>query len=55
MSAVASATVLSPLTTAVPSVQNVPAPTAAGIRSEASNRTTSAVTRMSRNDCSNGW
>ena len=55
MAAVTSATVLSPLTAAVPSVQNVPAPTAAGIRSEASKRTTSALTRMLRNDCSSGW
>ena len=54
ISAVASATVLSPLTTAVPSVQKVPAPTAAGIKSEASKRTTSALTKIFKNDCSRG-
>ena len=55
MAWVASATLLSPLTTAVPSVQKVPAPTSAGIRSEPSKRTTSAFCKMLRNDCSSGW
>ena len=55
MACVASATLLSPLTTAVPSVQKVPAPTSAGIRSEPSKRTTSAFCKMLRNDCSSGW
>ena len=54
IAAAASSTVASPLTIAVACVQNVPAPTSAGIRSEPSKRSVSAEEAISRNDCSSG-